>query len=72
MPVALRPVRGFPTLPEWTSLPTDYYGHCVPSVLDTAPASRLRRGETDGSPVAIWLLEWGRVGFRTRSPLLGA
>ncbi len=21
-----------------------------------------------GSPVAIWLLGWGRVGFRTRSP----
>jgi len=24
-----------------------------------------------GSPVAIWLLGWGRVGFRTRSPNRG-
>ena len=48
--------------------PTDYYGQCAPPVPDTAQASLLKKGGQGGSPVAVWLLGWGRVGFQTRSP----
>ena len=68
MPLALRPVRGFPAFPGWSS-PHRLLWPVCPTLPDTAQASLPIHWEGQcGSPVAVWLLGWGRVGFRTRFP----
>jgi hypothetical protein len=48
--------------PPTTTTSLSHLSRCVPS------PSALIRARIDGSSVAVWLLEWGGVGFRTRSP----
>jgi hypothetical protein len=45
----------------------DYYDQSAPPV---PVASQIRlplQGRSGGSSVAVWLLDWGRVGLKTRS-----
>jgi hypothetical protein len=71
MPLALRPVNDFLVLLV-ARYCHDYYSQSAPRCpLLPKPAFLLQERQR-GSPVAVWLLGWGRVGFRTRSPGLGA
>jgi len=45
----------------------DYYDQSAPPVPGASQARLPLRGRSGGSSVAVWLLDWGRVGFQTRS-----
>jgi len=51
---------------------TDYYGQSAPPLPLRPKHVSLSRARTGGSSVAVWLLDGGRVDFRTRSPRQGA